>query len=157
MSKSKEFKARLTKPDAAGAWTYFTLPLDAVAEYGKKGQIRVKGNIDGYSFRSSLMPHGDGRHYMVVNRAIRDRIDKSAGDMVKVVMGLDSEPRTVTVPDDLKRALAENSRASDILDAMAYSHKKAYVDWIEGAKKAETRERRIVRAVEMLSEGKKLK
>ena len=103
------------------------------------------------------MPHGDGKHYLVVNRAIRESIGKSAGDMVTVVMGLDSAPRTVTVPNDLKKALEKNRSATDYFEAMAYSHKKTYVDWIEEAKKNETRERRILKAMDMLSEGKKLK
>ena len=157
MSKTKEFQALLTKPDATGSWTYFTLPFDAVAEYEKKGHIKVKGKIDSHPFRSSLMPHGDGKHYLVVNRAIRESIGKSAGDMVTVVMGLDSAPRTVTVPNDLKKTLEKNRSATDYFEAMAYSHKKTYVDWIEQAKKNETRERRILKAMNMLSEGKKLK
>jgi uncharacterized protein YdeI (YjbR/CyaY-like superfamily) len=54
------------------------------------------------------------------------------------------------VPGDLKRALKGEAKA--VFNALAPSHKRRYVDWIDGAKKDETRKRRIARAIEMIME-----
>jgi uncharacterized protein YdeI (YjbR/CyaY-like superfamily) len=67
----------------------------------------------------------------------------------------DTAPRVVTVPNDVKRALAKNSNAKTNFNAFAPSHRKAYVEWITGAKRAETRASRIAKMVEMVAKGKK--
>ena len=40
-------------------------PFDVVAVFQRKGRVPVKGTIDGFPFRSSLMNIGDG--YMMVS------------------------------------------------------------------------------------------
>ena len=72
-------------------------------------------------------------------------------------MTADKEPRTVSVPDDLKIALASSNAAELAFEGLSYSHRKEYVDWIIGAKKPDTRERRIHKTVEMLVSGARLK
>lgn len=61
------------------------------------------------------------------------------------------------VPEGLSAALDRNPKAKAVFEQFAYSHQKAYVDWIEGSKKEETRARRIDKAIELLAEGKRLK
>lgn len=63
--------------------------------------------------------------------------------------------RVVTVPPDFAKALAKVPSANKTFDAFAYTHRKEYVQWIEEAKKPETRTRRIAKAVEMIATGKK--
>ena len=92
---------------------------------------------------------------MVVKKEIRQVIGKSAGDTVKVVMDIDTEPRIVAIPEDFQQALDNNPRVKDVFDKFSYTHKKEYVEWIEGAKKQETRENRIKKAVEQIDGGKK--
>ncbi len=92
---------------------------------------------------------------MVVKKEIRQAIGKSAGDTVKVVMEIDTEPRIVVVPEDFQQALENDTKAKETFEAFSYTHKKEYVEWIEGAKKQETRENRIKKAVEMIAEGRK--
>ncbi len=92
---------------------------------------------------------------MVVKKEIRQAIGKSAGDTVKVVMEIDTEPRIVVVPEDFQQALENYTQAKETFEAFSYTHKKEYVEWIEGAKKQETRENRIKKAVEMIAEGRK--
>ena len=92
---------------------------------------------------------------MVVKKEIRQVIGKSAGDTVKVVMDIDTEPRIVEVPEDFQQVLNNNPKAKEIFDTFSYTHKKEYVQWIEGAKKQETRENRITKAIEQIGGGKK--
>ena len=151
----KKFKTKLITYDISGAWTFLTVPFSVEKEYGTKAQVKVKGSIDGVSYKSTLLPLGSGKHNLVVKKEIRKKIGKKVGDTVTVTLEKDTAKRIVIVPQDLQDAL--NPRAAEFFDGLAPSYKKAYVDWIGGAKKEETRQRRIDKAVKLLSEGKKLK
>lgn len=106
-----EFIARLERPEGVGTWTFFNVPFNVEDSFGKKGQVKVKGTINKFPYRSSVMPHGDGTHYMVINQTIRQAIGVSSGDKVTVTMKIDDEPRTVTVPEDFQRVLDEDHTA----------------------------------------------
>ena len=113
----------------------------------------VKGTLNGQPFRGSAMPHGDGTHYVVINKALRDSVGVHQGDSVQVNIEPDMEDRNLTLPLDLVKALGQNSLAKAAFDKLSYSHQKEYVAWIEGAKKIETRQTRIAKALEMLLNG----
>jgi uncharacterized protein YdeI (YjbR/CyaY-like superfamily) len=74
----------------------------------------------------------------------------SAGDDVDVQIMLDTAPREMQVPDDLAAALRASPEAEAFFESLSFSHKRGYVDWITGAKKDETRQRRVVQANELL-------
>ncbi len=78
----------------------------------------------------------------------------AAGDTVDVTIELDEEPRVVEVPDDLAVALAADADATAAFDRLSYSHRREYVEWIDEAKRAETRARRISATVERLRAGR---
>lgn len=149
----QEFEVILKKPeDIDGA--YFIVPFNVPEVYGTKAQVKVRGTIDGYSYRGSIANMGEG-HCMVVKKEIREAIGKSGGDTVKVVMEIDTEPRIVIVPEDFQQALENNAKAKEIFDSFSYTHKKEYVEWINSAKKQETRENRMKKAVESIAESRK--
>src|SRR5438876_7323685 len=151
--KRQEFEITLLKPpDIDGA--YFIVPFDVPEVYGTKAQVKVRGTIDGYPYRGSIANMGEG-HCMVVKKEIRQAIGKTAGDTVKVVMEIDTEPRIVDVPEDFQKALDNNPTVKGIFDKFSYTHKKEYVEWIEGAKRPVTRENRIKKAVEQIDGSKK--
>ena len=58
------------------------------------------------------------------------------------------------VPSDLKTALSANAKAAKTFEAFAPSHRREYIDWIEDAKRPETRERRLQTTLQWLAEGK---
>lgn len=62
--------------------------------------------------------------------------------------------RPIVVPDDLAAALKKNRKAQATFDAFSPSHRREYIDWIEGAKRQETRDRRVATAVAQMAEGK---
>lgn len=146
-----EFQATLTRPEGTGTWTY----LDVSPSFGVKGQIKVNGTINGEPFRSTLIPGGDGGHFLVVNKALREKIGKAAGDTVSVELEPDEAPRELVLPDDFQSALSLSEAASDYFERLSYSHKKRYLDHINEAKAVDTRMNRIDKAVQMLAEGKK--
>jgi hypothetical protein len=152
---SRRFEAVLVKPEGTGTWTYLVVPFDSGREFGTRSQVRVKGTVDGHPYRSTLLPTGEGGHFLVVKSEIRKAIVKEAGESVRVTIEPDSKPRSVRTPKDLLKAIAGNSRARAAFQRMAYSHRKEYVEWVEQAKRSETREARITKAVAMIANGSK--
>lgn len=92
-----------------------------------------------------------------MNRALQKAARAGPGDEVEVRLDRDTEPRKLALPADLKKALAADQAARAKFEALAYSHQKAYLDWIESAKRLDTRNGRIEKTVSMVVEGKRLK
>lgn len=80
---NKTFTAVLQKSPAKAGWTYLIWP-ESVTFFGTKGLVKVSGTIDDVPFMSSFMALGNGQHKLPVKEEIRKRINKEAGDMVKV-------------------------------------------------------------------------
>lgn len=131
-------------------------PFDVVETFQRKGRVPVKGTINGFPFRSSLMNMGDG-HMMVVNATMRAGAKCKAGDTVSVVMELDEEKRTVEVPAYLKKLITADSKNKEAWDKLSFTHQKEHVRAIEGAKRPETREKRIAAMLDMLRNKNKKK
>jgi hypothetical protein len=149
----KRFDAEIEEGRGGGA--FVVLPFSVRKVFGTGGQLRVKGTVDGQPFKSSVAPMGGGSQVLGLHKATRESLAKSIGDKVAIVIEPDTEERTVTVPDDFRKALAANKKATQTFDAFAYTHRKEYVQWIESAKRPETRQRRISDAVSRISKGMK--
>lgn len=151
------FRTRLVRPPGTGTWTFALVPPSAsTALGGLKARMRIRGSVDGVPFTSSLMPRGGGTLFVVVNQELRTKIGKTHGETIQVEMEVDTRPVVISVPQNLKVALAGQPKAMACFEGLAPSHRKAYVRWIEEAKKPETRERRVAKAVAMLVSGKTL-
>jgi uncharacterized protein DUF1905/bacteriocin resistance YdeI/OmpD-like protein len=150
MATKKRFSIVLEK-DPGSEVTSITIPFDVKEAFGTRARVPVRGTINGFSFRSSIFPMGGGQHYMVVNKEMRAGAGVSGGDTITVMMERDDEPRTITVPDDFARALKKNKTALSAWEKLSYSHHKEYVKAIEEAKKPETRQRRVDKAIEQLA------
>ena len=136
--------------EAAG----FGVPFDVQKVFGTRARVPVRGTINGTPYRTSISPMG-GRHLMVVNRKLREAAGVRAGHTVTVTMERDTEPRVVRPPADFARALKGNREAAALWQTLSYTHQREYAEHIEEAKRPETRQRRIEKAVEMLAAGKK--
>ncbi len=124
------------------------VPADVAAAMGGRARIPVAGTINGVPFRGSTMPMGDGRHCVGFRKDVRARAGGvEAGDTVAIEISRDDVPRTVAVPDDLAAALAAAPGVRAAFDAMSYTHRKEWVAAVAGAKRPETRTRRIAQAV----------
>jgi hypothetical protein len=119
---------------------------------GKKPAVRV--TIRGHTYRTTVASRGD-RFLVGVSAENRASAGVGAGDELDVEIELDTEPREITVPSDLADALAADTEAGTFFNSLTYSQKRWYVEPIEQAKKAETRERRLAKALDMLREGRK--
>lgn len=131
-------------------------PFDVVEVFQRKGRVPVKGTMNGFPFRSSLMNMGDG-HMMAVNAQLRAGAKCKAGDTVEVVMELDEEKRTVEVPAYLKKIINSDPKAKEFWGRLSFTHQKEYVREIKGAKRRETREKRIAAMMDALRSNRRKK
>jgi hypothetical protein len=115
---------------------------------GKRPLVTVTVN-DSYSYRSAVAPMA-GRYLIAFSSDKRAATGLKGGEAITVELTLDTEPRTVEVPDDLATALAA-AGLRDAFGRLAPSHQKAHVTSVEGAKAPETRARRVAAVVEKLS------
>ena len=127
-------------------------PFDVVEVFGRKGRVPVKGTINGFPFRSSLMNMGDG-HMMAVNAQMRAGGKCKAGDTVKMVLELDEDERKVEVPAYLRKMINSDGQVKERWAKLSFTHQKEYVRAIEDAKREETRARRIEQMMDALRKG----
>jgi bacteriocin resistance YdeI/OmpD-like protein/uncharacterized protein DUF1905 len=151
----QEFQATLVAKGPGGAWIYFSVPFAVDQVFGSKSRVAVAGTINGFPFRNSLMPEGDGTHSMMVSKELQAGANARAGHSVFVSLELDSEVRSVTVPEELEAALKRSPQAASLFATLTYSQKAEYADWISTAKQETTKLSRAAKAIEMLAAGNK--
>lgn len=132
--------------------TMFRVPFDLKEAFGR-ARPPVKVTIRGYTWRTTPGVY-DGVGHVVVNRTVKEATGVDAPDRVRVTMELDAEPRAVEVPTDLRAALEADPAVEEAFALLSYSHRREYVDWIEEAKRAQTRARRVAGTVERLRDGR---
>lgn len=151
---SYKFEAIIQKHPDKDA-TYIEIPFNVEEDFGAK-RVKVKANFDGIEYRGSIVKMGLPCYMIGMTKEIRKAIGKEAGESVFVEIEKDEEDRTIELPDDFKDALNENKYANDFYNNLSYSAKRKYFLWVTSAKKAETREKRIIEAMLKLEKNIKL-
>ena len=118
---------------------------------GKKPAVTV--TIGHYSYRSTIATMG-GQSLLPISAQHRKEAGVTTGDKVEVYVVLDTEPRVIEIPSDFAASLEQAANARQFYDKLSYSKKRRFVMSIEEAKTPETRQRRIEKAVGLLSEGR---
>lgn len=150
MMPTREFVATLEPVGPDGKWTRVDLPFSVEEVFGKRGRVSVRGTINGEEFRTSIFPNGDGTHHLMVNKAMMLAGQARQGTTARFVVGLDTEPRIVEIPEELAQALARDDVANAAFQGMPPSHQKEHIGYITEAKKPETRARRVEKTLERL-------
>jgi hypothetical protein len=133
--------------------TGIQVPPEIVASLGSSKKPAVMVTINGYNYRSTVATMG-GAFMLPVSAEVRERAGVAGGDAVDVDVELDMEAREVTLPGDFAAALDADAEARRFFEGLSYSNRRRLVIPIEGAKSAETRQRRIEKTVGMLREGR---
>lgn len=128
---------------------FIPLAFDPKAVFGKI-RAPVKVTLNGYTYRSTVAVMG-GPPCVPLRKSNREAAGLKGGETIDVRLELDTDKREVVPPADFVRALESTPGASARWKALSYSHQREHVEAIEGAKKPETRARRIANAIKMVT------
>ena len=126
--------------------TGIEVPADVVEALAAGKRPAVVIDVNGYRYRSTIAPMG-GKYLIPFSAERRAESGIGGGDAVEVELTVDTEPRTVTVPDDLRAAIDGSPGAGARWKSLSHSRQKAHVTSVEGAKAAATRARRIAKVI----------
>jgi hypothetical protein len=153
------FSATLFRPVAAAqpaGWTFLTLPREASAKLPSRGMTTVQGTFNGLPFRATLQPDGQGGHWLKVDRKLRQAARTEPGDVVSLEIAPVAEEPEPRVPPYLRKALAAaHPKARATWSDITPVARRDWIQWIESARRKETRLKRIESACDMLAKDKR--
>ena len=132
-----------------GGMCAIPVPFDPKAVFGKV-RAPVQVTVNGYTFRSTIARMG-GQAFIPLRKSNREAAAVKGGDRVKVRIVADTDARAIEAPADLVKALKRHTGLWKRWGELSYTHQREYVESILGAKRAETRERRIAKAVALVA------
>ncbi len=140
----------------AGGQTILRLSDAASKELPSRGQIAVRGMIDGHPFETVIEPDGEFGHWMRVDPKLRKTLDACPGDTATVTIELTEEWPEPSVPQDLSKALSDASRAvQNLWRAITPMARWEWVRWVDATKNPATRARRVEVSISKLNSGKR--
>ena len=152
MSQKQTFTAVIQ--NAGGGGAFVEVPFEVETAFGSK-RPKIKAMIEGVPYRGILTRMGTDYHMLIILKEIRQQIGKTFGDEVTITVEPDTDPRVIEVPKDLMKEMKKDKEAKAFFDKLSYTHQKEYVNWINEAKREETRHNRIAKTIEMLKKGKR--
>jgi hypothetical protein len=145
-----KFRTRILQ--AGKTATGIELPTKIVEALGAGKRPPIRVTINGYTYRSTVAVMG-GKFMVGVSADVHEAAIVAGGDEVDVDVELDTAPREVNVPPELRKALTRNPDAKRFFDQLSYSKKRLYTVPIEKAKTDETRQRNLDKAINELRNG----
>jgi bifunctional DNA-binding transcriptional regulator/antitoxin component of YhaV-PrlF toxin-antitoxin module len=134
-----------------GGGRWLVVPVDVREAFGE-ARPPVRGTVNGTPFRARLAVYG-GRTVLGLRREIREAAGIDVGDEVEVELERDDAPREVAVPEELEAVLADDPQLRERYDALAFTHRREYAEWVGEAKRQQTRDSRAQKAAQMLRGG----
>ena len=147
---AKSFKATLERMPGNLGWVIIRIPFDVEKVWGTRGRLRVKGEINGFAFRTALFPTGRGFHFLLVNKRMQAGADAGAGSTAHFRLEPDLEERKAILPAELKRAFSQDRSLERWFDHLSYSVRKWICDQVAQLKSAAARVRRAEQIAEQL-------
>jgi len=148
MKTEKRFRAVLEKERGLG-WTIARVPFDPGKAWPKMIRLRVRGQVSGAAFRTSLFADGDG-YFLLVNRETQKRARVAFGDSVEIALEPDMDPRPAELPDILEALLEDEAGLRGWYDRLSESMRREIGKWVLGVKSEEARIRRAQQMAERL-------
>lgn len=129
-----------------GTSPYVDVPADVLARISPKRRVPVQVTVNGHTFRTTIAPM-QGCLILGFNKANAAAAAVGAGDRIEIELAEDTAPREVDVPPELAAALAGTPAAQAAYNALSYTHRREWAEYVGQAKRPETRARRAARAV----------
>ena len=145
MAVKKSFKTTIVRD---GSMCFIPVPVDPREVFGKV-RAPVKVTLNGYTYRSTIASMGEGP-CLPLRKSHREAAGLEGGETLQVTLTLDEEKREVTPPPELVKALKASPPAWARWNELSFTHQCEHVEAIQEAKKPETRQRRIEKAVAMV-------
>jgi hypothetical protein len=146
------FEAELRK---IGRWTILRVPDDASTKLPSRGQIAVKGEVDGHAFRTVLEPDGRRGHWLMVDRKLRRSLALGEGETVSLEVEPTKNWPEPDIPRDFQTALDDAPDISDMWNEITPMARWEWVRWINATRNPETRKRRVEVGISKLRSGKR--
>ena len=144
------FEARLERLRSRLNWVIIYVPFDAAERWGLRGQIKVKGEINGFTFRTCLFPTREGRHFLLINKRMQKGARAVEGNVARFRMELDREERVITIPGELKRILRSDRALSRWYDKLNRSTRSEISKWVTGPEGRDAQVRRAEQIAERM-------
>jgi uncharacterized protein YdeI (YjbR/CyaY-like superfamily) len=141
-AKAKSFDATLVRGGGTLNWTIIRIPFDSAKLWRTRGQIRVKGDINGFPFTSTLFPDGEGSHILVVNKTMQKGSKTKLGSTAKFRLEPDTTKREIEIPEQLEAILNEDRALRKFFDSFSDSNRRMIGKWITDPKSDDARARR---------------
>ncbi|HEY1939004.1 MAG TPA: YdeI/OmpD-associated family protein [Candidatus Angelobacter sp.] len=150
---AKTFEAILERTTDRLNWVIVRIPFDVAKVWGKRGQLRVKGSINSFDFRSALFPTGQGSHFLLVNKKMQLGAKTAPGAKARFELQPDMASREITAPSsELLRELGQSKRLLKFYESLNPSRRNEIARWVAEPKSVEARQRRSQQIVERLME-----
>jgi uncharacterized protein YdeI (YjbR/CyaY-like superfamily) len=140
----------LQKDDRMLGWTIAHVPFEPAKVWKQTVRLRVRGEINGFLFRTSLFPAKAGGFFLLVNRAMQAAAGAGPGDTADFRLEPDLDPREAELPDELAVLLDEEPGLRDWYDGLTESMRREIGKWVLGVKTDDARLRRAEQMAERL-------
>jgi hypothetical protein len=153
-----QFQATLLRPrlpDGETTWAFVVLPQEVSEQLPRRGRTSIDGRLNGQRFQARLEPDGQLSHWLRVDDDLLQAAGAAIGEVVTLEIAPVADEPEPDVPADLAEAFAAAPEARDVWDATTTIARLDWIHWIESAKQAKTRAKRVADACAMLGEGKK--
>jgi len=137
---------------AVGNNTGIVVPPDLIEKLDAGKRPAVIVTVNGYEYRNTVGVMG-GKHMISVSAAVRKATGLTGGDPINVSLTVAEGPRSLEVPTDFAAAMKKRAGTRPFFDKLSNSLQRYHIDNINGAKTAETRQRRIDKAVDLFHTG----
>ena len=150
-SAAKSFTAVLEPDGSALTWVVARIPFDVAKAWPERRRLRVRGEIEGFTFRTSLFRDSRGEgHILLVNKKMQAGAGAGVGAAVRIRLEPDMEEREAVIPPELVKAMKPERRLAAYLNAMSESMRREIGKWVAEPKTAETRVKRAEAMAERL-------
>jgi hypothetical protein len=138
---------------ASGNNTGIVVPDEVIEQLAAGKRPPVLVSVNGYEYRNTVAVMG-GRYMISISAAVRGATGLKGGDPIRVTLTVADTAREVDVPADFAAALAADERARAFFERLSNSMQRYHVDNINAAKSADTRQRRIDKAIALFLDGR---
>ncbi len=146
----KKFRAVLEKGDGGLGWTIARIPFEPREVWKEMVRLRVRGEVNGFGFRTSLLPDGRGGFCLLVNRAVQAGAGVGLGDAAGFRLEPDLEERAAELPDELAVLLDDEPGLREWYDGLTEYTRREIGKWVVGVKSEAARMGRAEQMAERL-------